>query len=629
MATRTTVLALAVVVVLAALVAPAAATDALAATTDAPAERVTDLGGASGTATAGEMVSTGGADSMTGSTASASTPSVVEPCAATPPADFEDPEGGTANVVGWVDGYWYDEPLDVDVGDGLTESELETLSARTAARFEAMRCLTVQEGLPPVEIVTREEFADNQSQRFTSVGERARLVDNARFETMLTIDSETDAVEVRQSDTTERVGGFYDFVANEIVIVSDEPDALSIDESVLAHELGHAIQDQHFDLAQFERPTVDRDKGILGLIEGDVHLVEHEYLGACEADEWAEPCLTDEGMASGPDIANWGLYFEEIQPYSDGPAFVQEVQTEAGWEGVNDLYADPPTSALHTTYSETFPKVEPLDMDVPDRSTDEWERVVFEDVPTADESLSHDTLGISAIAGMFAAPAYELNTTGEIIPSEAMVNTDEFDQLDRFNPHDFAHPETEGWRGDEFYTYTNAANETATVWQLAWASPEDAGPFVEAYEQLVDIRGGERVDGYASTYTFENGTGYDMAVTVVPDGDRVTVVTAPTVDALTAVDQELELLVEDGDGNNSDGHGDQSNGTDDGTDDGNDDGTDGTADDGSSSDDTDNGAEGETDDSADDAGPGFGVAAVTGATFVAALVAVVYRRREE
>ncbi len=184
--------------------------------------------------------------------------SVVEQCAADPPADFDDPDGTTAEVVGWVEGYWYDEPLNITATDGLTESELGRLSARTAARVEALRCLTVQDGLPPVEIVTREAFADNQ--QFRQVGETERLVDNAKFETTLTIGSETDSVDVRQSDTSNRVGGFYDFVSEEIVIVSDDPSSLTIDESVLAEELGHAIQDQQFDLSSYDRPTVDRDK---------------------------------------------------------------------------------------------------------------------------------------------------------------------------------------------------------------------------------------------------------------------------------------------------------------------------------------------------------------------------------
>jgi len=535
---------------------------------------------------------------------------VVDGCAAEPPADFDDPDGTTAEVVGWVEGYWYDEPLELSVEDGLTEEELDRLSARTAARFEALRCLTVQDGLPPVDIVPREEFATDQ--RSASVGETARLVDNAKFEATLTIDSRTDSVEVRQNDSAERVGGFYNFISEEIVVVTDDPSAVRIDESVLAEELGHAIQDQHFDLSSYERPTVDRDKGILGLIEGDVGLVVEEYLAACEDGEWSEPCLTGESESGdgGPDIANWGLYFEEIHPYSDGLSFVQQTAATGGWDAVNALYEDPPTSALHITYPDTLGTVELTDPAVPDRSTDAWDRVVLENVPTSDDPLTHDTLGISVITGMFAAPAYEDDTARAVLPRAATTNFDDSGFVDQFNPHEFAHPATEGWRGDAFYTYSGKENETATVWRLAWAAAEDAELFVETYEQLVDIRGGDRVEGYAHTYTFDNGTGYDIALTLVPDGDRVTVVTAPTVAALTEVDQQLELLPARDDGKDT---GDSGGGADDGTTDGGaDDGTtddganDGTTDDGA----TDGGAGGPDDgaggDSDDPAGPGPG-----------------------
>jgi len=482
-------------------------------------------------------VAHGGSPSDSGGNASP-----VEPCAADQPDDFADPGGGTGDTIGWVEGYWYDEPLDIDTTDGLTEAELDALSARTAARFEAMRCLTVQGDLPPVEIVPREEFAQDQSERFDAVGETERQVENAKFETMLAVDSETDVIDLRATDTAERVGGFYDFIANEIVVVSDDPDALQLDEGVLAHELGHAIQDQQFDLARYDRPTTDRDAGILGLIEGDVDLVEYEYLQACEASAWAEPCETDDGGAGSTGVVNWAIYFEGIQPYSDGPSFVEGVEGAGGWDAVDALYEDPPTSALHTVFPDTYGEIQPRDLETPDTSTDGWEQL--DATPT--ESSTHDTLGISAITGMFAAPAHETDTDGAVIGEQATYNFDDDGSLDLFNPHEYAHPETEGWRGDELHVYANSAGETATVWELAWASPADAEPFVEGYDQLVGIRGGERVEGYEYTYTFDGETGYEMAVTLVPDGERVTVVTAPTVEDLTAVDQGLDLVEGDG-----------------------------------------------------------------------------------
>ena len=531
---------------------------------------------------------------------------VVDQCAAEPPTDFDDPDGTTTEVVGWVEGYWYDEPLNISIEDGLTAAELDQLSARTAARFEALRCLTIQDGLPPVEIVPREEFATGQQS--AGVGETARLLDNAKFETTLTIDSQTDSTEVRQADSAERVAGFYDFISEQIVVVTEDPAALRIDESVLAEELGHAIQDQQFDLSSYERPTVDRDKGVLGLIEGDVGLVVDEYRAACEAGEWSEPCLDGGsdggGGGDGPDIANWGLYFEEIHPYSDGPSFIEQTRAAGGWDAVNALYDDPPTSALHVTYPDTLRAVELTDPTVPDRSTDAWDRVPLGVAPTGGDPLTHDTLGISTITGMFAAPAYEDDTARAVLPRSATTNFDDSGFVDQFDPHEFAHPETRGWRGDAFYTYSGEDNETATVWELVWASPEDAEPFVEGYEQLVDIRGGERVEGYAHTYSFDTETGYDIAVTLVPDGDRVTVVTAPTVEALTDVDQQLELLpvgyddggtTDDSGGGTDDGTTDDSGGgTDDGTTDDSGGGTDdGTTDDGTVADGSDDGTGGD------------------------------------
>ena len=179
--------------------------------------------------------------------------SVVEQCAADPPADFDDPDGTTAAVAGWVEGDWRDEPPNIPATDRVTESELGRLSARTAARVEALRCLTVQDGLPPVEIVTREAFADNQ--QFRQVGETERLVDNAKFETTLTIGSETDSVDVRQSDTSNRVGGFYNFVSEELRIVAGDPYSLTISESGLAEEAGHAIQEPQVDPASYGTPA--------------------------------------------------------------------------------------------------------------------------------------------------------------------------------------------------------------------------------------------------------------------------------------------------------------------------------------------------------------------------------------
>ncbi|WP_255169120.1 Hvo_1808 family surface protein [Natrononativus amylolyticus] len=454
---------------------------------------------------------------------------LVEACAVTPPEDHAAPAEGN-ETIGWFDGYWYDEPLNIDASDGITEDELEALSARTAARFEAMRCLAFEE-LPPVEIIDRETFAEQNEAQYAAVDDRTRLYDNAQFEALLLIGSDEDAVDVRQEDRSATVGGYYNFQEGEIVVVSDDPDTLLIDEAILAHELGHALQDQHFDLAGYQRDTQDLDNGKLGVIEGDVHRIEHRYLEYCAEDRWSEPCITEgdptaeEPQDDAGEPPSWGLYFMQFQPYSDGPAFVDHVYESGGWDAVDALYDEMPTSSLHTISPETYGEVDPEALTVDDESSDDWERLNA-------GGPDHQVIGQAGLSAILMDPAYDGNP---IVNPEAFLNTDETGELDPTNPLNYDLEETAGWRGDRLYVYHDEEDRTASVWKLAWTDAEEAERFAGAYEDLIDHRGGTAVDAANRTYEFGEDSAFDTAVTIAQDGDRLWIVTAPSVDELEAV----------------------------------------------------------------------------------------------
>jgi len=560
----------------------------------------------------------------------------VQDCAAEPPADFDAPADGN-QVIGFVDGYWYNQPLDIDVEGGLTEGELERLSARTAARFEAMRCLAAEDGVPTVEIKSREQFAEEQNGTFDNVSTALKQADDTKFETMLIISSNESSTDVREQNRASTIGGTYNFRTDTITVVSDDPDSLLIDEEILVHEIGHAVQDQQFNLTRYERPTTDIDKGVLSLIEGDVTFIENRYLDACENGQWEEPCVTEEfgnesdgGDQDGP--ANWGLYFTEFQPYSDGPSLIQATYDDGGWAAVNALYDDPPRSAYYSAFPGSYGEVELSDVEVPDRSTDDWERLTFADEP------DYDTVGVAGISAMFASPVYESGGEFTIYDPRDLLNVGPEGEVDDFDPLNYNQPETEGWRDDKFYTYRNDETQTAGVWTIEWASAQDAEPFLESYQELAEFREGQHVDGYEYTYTFGEDSEYDMALTMVPDGDKITVVSAPSVDDLTAV-HDVELVEErevsntPGDGNPDGGADSSDGGADDGTDsstdgeDGAGDSSDGSSD--SSGDEaTDAGTGDDTDDSADDDGAGFGVGIAAAALLAAGLLASKRTRRE-
>ena len=78
----------------------------------------------------------------------------------------EEPRGGDA--IGWENGYWYDDPVDVTTSDGLNESELSAVTARTMARIEHIRDREF-ESTVPVEVISRAEYR-NRSRSNESAG---------------------------------------------------------------------------------------------------------------------------------------------------------------------------------------------------------------------------------------------------------------------------------------------------------------------------------------------------------------------------------------------------------------------------------------------------------------------------
>lgn len=460
---------------------------------------------------------------------------LVHECAAMPPEDFADPAEGN-DTIGWFDGYWYNEPLEIDASDGITPAELENLSARTAARFEALRCLTFDE-LPPIDIIDREDFANETAERFEGVSGTERQFDNAQFQTLLLIGDDQDSIEIREESRSVTVGGYYDFVNEEIVVISDNPEQLMIDEGILAHELGHALQDQAFGLEGYDRATKDRNNAKLGVIEGDVHRVEHEYLDHCEADRWGEPCIIEDGSEDGAaEPPNWGLYFMQFQPYSDGPSFVEYIYEQDGWEGVNELYDEMPTTSRHVIVPENYATFSSENLSVSNETAGEWERIQY------DPRQEYNVIGKAGIASIFMDTAYD-RTPPDIVDPEDFLNLQFDGEVDDFDPINYDLSIVDGWVGDQLHVYEHD-NETATVWKTAWEDPEERAEFADAYTDLIEYRGGEAVDGLEDTWYFGNESQFDQAMTLVADGDRLWIVTAPTVDQLDTVHPEVQPVAE-------------------------------------------------------------------------------------
>uniref|UniRef100_UPI0018E4EB30 Hvo_1808 family surface protein n=1 Tax=Halorussus litoreus TaxID=1710536 RepID=UPI0018E4EB30 len=449
----------------------------------------------------------------------------VAECAATPSSDLADPE---SDATGWESGYWYNETLDVNQSDGLTDEERESVVARTMARVEAVRCIEFDESVP-VSVISREQFRESDVAG-GNVSEALRAFDNAKFESMFLVGEETDSIEVQRQNRGSGVLGFYSPQADRIVVVAENADELRLDEITLAHELVHAWQDQRFGLESdpLEVNLRDEVNARNGIVEGDASYVDRLYQRQCRQG-W--DCLAGRESGAASQLANIGVYMLKYQPYSDGPAFVRMAERLGGWDAVNDLYTDLPASSEQVIHPQRYGVDEPTDVALNDSATDAWERIRPPDRPDYAE------VGEAGLMAMFVFPYYDSGGQTEVVAPAQWFNQNETGNVSDFDPLNYESAYSTGWDGDRLHAYENESGEQAYVWRLAWDSPQDAEQFVEGYERVLRYWGGQQLG--PNTWRIDDG-GFADAFYVDVNATTVTVVNAPTVGQLSNVEADAD-----------------------------------------------------------------------------------------
>jgi hypothetical protein len=426
---------------------------------------------------------------------------VLSGCAApvsTPDAQRGDwPADPPSDRLGWEDGYWYNESIDVNQSDGLSAAEREAFVARTMARVELLRGLEFESSVP-VEAVSREQYR-NDSGNDAVEGD---LWNDQVWEALLLVGEDRSITEVFDELYGGAVLGYYSPSEDRIVVVSDAPNP-AIDRATLAHELVHALQDQHFGLEGVP-PTQDAQLAENGLVEGDARLVEAMYESRCGA-EW-ECVPTPPAGGGGGGGFDFGVYLTVYTPYSEGPTFVQTLRERGGWEAVNAAYANPPVSTEQVLHPERYPDERPVNVSVPDRSDETWSR--FDHDPVG------DTVGEASIFVM-------------LLDNRAIDRQQLREDTGAYSPYNYTSDASEGWAGDTVVPYRGDGGEFGYVWATEWDTPEDARQFHRTYTTwLLQLRMGA-TEVREDTYVVESGP-YADAFRVTRDGTRVTIVNAPT-----------------------------------------------------------------------------------------------------
>ena len=131
---------------------------------------------------------------------------------------------------------------------------------------------------------------------------------------------------------------------------------------VLAHELTHALQDQHFDITAEQKATrgnADRELALRALLEGDATLSGFcSVVGRADdptidyfLDNSADASVIFLGSAEGLGVQMRKLL---IFPYLDGARFVAAGYHRGGWAAVDAIYRNPPQSTRQIIHPELY-----------------------------------------------------------------------------------------------------------------------------------------------------------------------------------------------------------------------------------------------------------------------------------
>jgi hypothetical protein len=171
---------------------------------------------------------------------------------------------------------------------------------------------------------------------------------------------------------TEQIAGFYD-PEDATLYIAQRPEAGDQwAELLLAHEIDHALQDQHFDLEKLtDVPVTEGDASLArrALIEGDgvVLMVELMLARNGTPPPWGDPMVattlerTLEAATGESRLAGAPLVLREqlLFPYHAGLGFVAELRRRQPWAKVDAAFKRPPRSTEQVLHPALYLADEP------------------------------------------------------------------------------------------------------------------------------------------------------------------------------------------------------------------------------------------------------------------------------
>ena len=276
----------------------------------------------------------------------------------------------------------------------------------------------------------------------------------------------------------EQVAGYYDPRAQQFYLA----DWIELDgqKPVMAHELTHALQDQHFDLKRFEKwPKGDSDAELAAhaLIEGDATLAMTHYMAnnpmvaLAFLRSMGAQGISTEQYNQAPRALRESLLF----PYEEGTVWATKVYKRGGWDMISQAFSKLPQSSEQILHAEKYFSYEaPQKVTLPQFKNflgPSWKRIDYD---------------VNGEWGCY------------LILDEFLKNKTESKQA------------AAGWGGDRFALYeTEKPGEVFIAQLTAWDTPVDAKEFFDAYARRIMKRyiDAEQLKAHGERFEWQTSNG--------------------------------------------------------------------------------------------------------------------------
>lgn len=284
---------------------------------------------------------------------------------------------------------------------------------------------------------------------------------------------------------SEQAAAYYDYTKKRLFILDSTTGDIE-QRLTLAHELAHALADQHHPLGKFLNkgsPDDDAESAREAVMEGQATFLGWDYLAHAEhqdLDEIIKKLADDPGNGSSfPVFSKEPLYMREslVFPYDAGLTFQYAMYKKHGRESFDELFTHPPASTQQIMHPQEY---------LNDKKPLETK------APVLDQPL-----------------VKKFKTLGE-------GSMGEFDHNILFRTY---LPEKESvdaashWRGGSFRLYENKHDKYPVLTYISeWDSPESAHHCFELYEKVmkarwkkmrIDTRDDGRIEGTGDTGRFK------------------------------------------------------------------------------------------------------------------------------